>query len=269
MTSSPTPHAADSTAVPGSGTSATGGLQHEAVAAYLRDAIESGELSPGDRLPSESELCRRFSTSRGPVRRAMATLRAEGLIASARGRRSVVLDTVPTQSFDDLVSFTQWCRGTGKTPGQHTLWMARRPSDPALAANLGITAGDPVVSLYRLRSMDDEPVMVERLNYPLEVGRHVLAFDPDSGSIYQHLTESGVDIDHAIRTIDAVGASAEDAELLDVVEGSPLLRVRRRAYDRDGVTLEDSDDRYLPGTVSFTLTSSRGTPAPVSMRSLD
>ncbi|AGF73120.1 GntR family transcriptional regulator [Corynebacterium halotolerans] len=240
--------------------------QYEEIAAHLRAAIRDGEYAPGEPLPSEAELCRRFETARGTVRQAMATLRNEGLISSGQGRRSRVLDTVPSQSFDGVISFTQWCVSSGITPGQQTQWVTRRPADAGLAAALDIPDRAPVVSVFRLRLMDGTPAMVERLNYPLEAGQHILSFDPDSGSIYQRLLDSGVDIDHATRTIDAVGATAEDAALLEVPEGTPLLRVRRRAFTGEGTPVESSDDRYLPDKASFTLNSIRGNnPSSVSM----
>ncbi|SER88724.1 HTH-type transcriptional repressor [Corynebacterium cystitidis] len=55
--------------------------------------------------------------------------------------------------------------------------------------------------------------MVERLNYNLETGQHLMNFDTDSGSIYSRLLAAGVDIDHVTRTIDAIGATDEDALL--------------------------------------------------------
>lgn len=242
-----------------------GRQQYEEIAAYLRTAIRERHYSPGDVLPSEAELRRQFGTSRGTVRQAMSILRNEGLVSSGQGRRSRVLDTVPTQPFDGIISFSQWCHNSGITPGQQTQWVSRHPAGTALSASLELSDRAPVVSVFRLRLMDGEPAMVERLNYPLEVGQHILSFDPDSGSIYQRLLDSGVDIHYATRTIDAIGADADDATLLEVPEGTPLLRVRRRAFTSTGIPIESSDDRYLPDRANFTLNSTRNTPTALAM----
>lgn len=239
--------------------------QHQEIAAHLRKRIRSGELAPGAAIPSESELCQQFDCARGTIRQAIATLRNEGLVSSGQGRRTRVLDTVPTQSFDGVISFSQWCHNSGIEPGQRTQWVTRHPADPELAAHLELGDNEQVVSVYRLRLMDGEPAMVERLNYPLEVGKHVLTFDTDSGSIYHRLISSGVDISYATRTIDAVPADPEDAALLQVEVGTPLLRVRRRAFTLDGVPVEASDDRYLSNMANFTLTTIRGNPSPISL----
>ncbi|MGK4218529.1 GntR family transcriptional regulator [Kocuria marina] len=239
--------------------------QHREIATFLRAAINGGEFPPGRPLPSEAELTEKFRTSRGPVRQAMATLRSEGLVSSGRGRRTIVLDTVPTQSFDGVISYSEWCRQSGFEPGQVTQSVTRHAAGPVLAAGLDIQPSDHVVSVFRLRLLNGRPAMVERLNYPLAVGRHILTFDTDSGSIYQHLIESGVDINNATRTIDAIGADPDDARLLEVAEGTPLLRVKRRGFSSDGRPIEFSDDRYLQGTASFTLNTVRGNPSPLSM----
>lgn len=231
---------------------------YSAILTYLRKEISGGALAPGQPIPSESELAARFSTSRGPVRQALGILRDEGLISSGRGRRSVVLETVPVQSFDVALSFTQWCREMDMEPGQRTQSVERGWASRARADSLEIDEGDPIVEVLRLRLADGVPIMVERLCYRYDVGRHVLGFDADSGSIYEHLAASGVDIHHATRLLDAVGADETDARLLEVPEGSPLLRLQRRAFTIEGTPIEWSDDRYLPGHARFASISVRG-----------
>lgn len=62
------------------------------IAADLRGAITSGVLAPGQQLPTLKELAGRYEVSHGTAQRAIATLRAEGLVAVARGCRARVLD---------------------------------------------------------------------------------------------------------------------------------------------------------------------------------
>ena len=78
-------------------------------------------------------------------------------------------------------------------------------------------------------------------------------FDPDSGSIYAYLAAHGVQPVTARHVFDAVGAGPQDASLLDVPEGAPLLRERRRAATASGEPCEYSDDRYRPDIVTFTI----------------
>ena len=63
---------------------------YQQLASLLRKQINSGELSPGDRVPTEAELSERYNTSRNTVRLALDVLRNEGLLTSQQGRGSFV-----------------------------------------------------------------------------------------------------------------------------------------------------------------------------------
>jgi GntR family transcriptional regulator len=218
--------------------------RHAAIAASLRDQIVAGELIPGSALPSEAMLSTRFKVSRGTVRQALATLRAEGLIVGGRGRVPVVRRPGLAQSFDQLVSFSSWAQQLGRAPSAHTLELARRPAGAAEAAQLGIDAGTPVFQYKRVRLLDGEPVMVERTTWIEPIGRLLLDCDLDGGSVYGQLGERGVEFAEADQTIAAIGAGAEDANLLGIPRRSPILEVRRRTLNTEGTPLEWSFDRY-------------------------
>ena len=96
--------------------------QHKKIADYLREQISSGVLQPGDFLPSEADLCEKFSSSRGPVRQAVAALRAKGLVSSGRGRRSTVLTSTQAELFESIYSISSWLSEYDVDPQQHTLW---------------------------------------------------------------------------------------------------------------------------------------------------
>lgn len=153
---------------------------HRTIAAELRHRVRSGKLQVGESLPSESQLCEEFSASRGPVRQALATLRDEGLIGGGQGKRTVVLDTVPTQPFESFLSFTHRAELTGHTPGQKLQEIALRRPEPEIAAALEINADDLAVQLIRLRLLDGRPAMLERMTYVESVGRPLISADLDS-----------------------------------------------------------------------------------------
>lgn len=60
--------------------------QYRTMAAELRTLIESGELAPGDALPSESALAERYGVARGTARHALAELEGAGLVTSIHGK---------------------------------------------------------------------------------------------------------------------------------------------------------------------------------------
>ena len=218
--------------------------QHARITADLRDKIGSGRLAPGTAVASEAELSAEFGVSRGTVRQALAALRAEGLISGGRGRRPVVARAALSQSFDQMVSFSAWAQRAGRTPGARTLELARRPCPARIADALGIAAGAPVFQYKRLRLLDAEPAMVELSTFVEPVGRLLLDFDLDAGSVYEQLGARGVVLAEADHEISAVGASAEMAGLPAVPRRVPLLQVRRRVFDSDGTAVELSLDSY-------------------------
>ncbi|WP_030452991.1 GntR family transcriptional regulator [Herbidospora cretacea] len=230
---------------------------HRRIAADLRRRIADHDLPIGAALPSEAQLCEQWGASRAPVRQALATLRAEGLIGGGQGKPPVVRSTAVSQPLETFLSFSRWAEDLGRTPGQRTVEIARRAASPEAAEALSVPDGEPVVELLRLRLLDGTPVMVERTTFVWPVGRLLFDHDCDAGSIFAFLTTQGVDLARARHVIDAVGADPVDADLLGLPPGTPLLRERRHTTSAAGAPIEYSDDRYRPDAVSFTIDNSQ------------
>jgi GntR family transcriptional regulator len=226
------------------------------VADDIKAAIAAGGYAAGTRLPSESELAEQYLVSRGTIRQAFAALRADGVIASRRGARRVVIGGPRVQSFGELLSFSRWARAMGEVPGGQVIELKRRPATPLEAERLAIGVGEPIYRLVRVRLLSGRPVMVERGAYPDQVGALVAAMDLEAGSITERLEELGVMFADAEHVIDAVPASAGDARLLGVSPRVPMLRERRLTTDPTGVPVEWSDDRYLGSAVAFSVHNS-------------
>lgn len=225
---------------------------HSVLADEFRSRIASGRWPEGERAPSEAVLCREFGLSRGPVRQALSTLRAEGLIVGGRGRPPLVRRNAVRHAASALGSFTAWAIASGHTPGQRTVEQSRRRADVEAAERLQVSLGDPVVTVRRVRYLDGEPVMFENQHFAWDLGRLVMDFDPDSGSLNSYLAACGADLYASTHEIDAVAASADEAADLDVLEGSPLLRVSRTTVDSVGAVVEYADDLYVPGLTAIT-----------------
>lgn len=230
--------------------------------------IRTGEWCPGDRVPSEKSLVEEFGTSRGPVRQALAALRSEGMIVGGRGAPPRVQRTTPAQSFDTFMSFTEWARELGFTPGQRVVEASRRPATEEIARELQIAPDAPVVEIIRLRSLDEKPAMLERSSFPFEIGRLLLAADLDHRSVYQTLADNGVHPVRARHAIDAITAHPLEAEQLRIEASTPLLRVRRLTFSEQGSVIETADDRYLPTMATFVVENSAEHRGPLARHSL-
>ena len=243
-----------------------GTQQHSIIADYLRTLIRSKKLSPGDFLPSEAELCEQFSSSRGPVRQAVAALRSEGLISSGRGRRSVVLGRFTSESFDSIYSVTHWLRERGFEPGASTLWLGRCPATDREAEFLRVETGSPVIFVHRVRSANGMPIAIERMFFPLDVGSQILSFDADNESIHDHLRKQGVDFDSVNRELSLAYASEEDARSLNVEPGIPLWRLHLDISDHSGHPVEGTEILYLGDRMTLGMTNVRGTTSPPEVK---
>ncbi|WP_447653193.1 GntR family transcriptional regulator [Microbacterium sufflavum] len=231
------------------------GAVYTQIADDLRARITDGTLRPGDDVPTEAELAERWHTSRGPIRNALAALRAEGLIETGRGRPARVVARKANQAVDVSVPFTRWARELGVTPGAETQELSlRRAGD--LGPALGVGRDDTIVRVVRLRLLDARPTMLERLAYTEDVGRRLFEVDLDEVSITEYLASLGHPIVTLRHEIDAVAAVEQDASLLRVPRGAPILRLTRTSRDADGRVFEASEDRYLSEVVRFTVAAS-------------
>jgi GntR family transcriptional regulator len=229
---------------------------YQDVALRLRQAISDGTYPPGSRLPSEHELAERFGVARSTVRHALTVLGEDGLIASHQGARRTVLAEPRLQNFGELRSFSRWARSIGAEPSGRVELLERRAATEVQAHKLGLSPGDPLVYVVRVRLLDGVPVMIERTAYVERAGMLLTFIDLERESISERLEQHGIVFAHAEHTIDAVNASPDDARLLEIEPGLALLRERRRATDPQGQCLEWSEDRYVGDSVAFTIRNS-------------
>ncbi|APT92100.1 hypothetical protein CPHO_03430 [Corynebacterium phocae] len=242
--------------------------QYLKIANYLKGEIANGNLKPGDFFPSEAELCEQFDTSRGPVRQAMATLRAQGAISSGRGRRSVVLGNFTAENFESTYSASARYNECGLKVSQKILVLGRVPAPEEAASALSIPEGESIVYLKRLRSLDDEIRMIQEHYFPLDVGRHIMGFDDTDPSLHRMLASAGVPVDNVNRVLRTIRANKEDAELLGVKEGEPLWYVRLYLHDHNGEPVEYGRYKYRAEGVQISLSTVRGTSSPLRLNIL-
>jgi GntR family transcriptional regulator len=230
---------------------------HERIADALRDAIVRGVYPPGSKLPTEVELSLTYGAGRGTIRAALQALEAEGLVSSRQGSGRVVLDAGVSQSFDELRSFAQWARATGRVPGGRFVTRVLRAAEPAEATALQVAIGADVLYTIRLRTLDGAPIFVERCTYPGWLAATIAQLDESCPSVTAEVRRlTGTVAVTGTHTLDLARADETDAELLGCQPGDPVLRRRAVTRRADGVPCDYSDDHYLEGAAAFTLRNS-------------
>jgi len=200
------------------------------LAHILRQQIAAGELRPGDRVPSEVQLCERYEVSPMTVRRAINVLLDEGLVTAARGRGTFVRPLVlgaATFGLDALEDIFN---------DEHTavrfLTVKTTPATPRISHKLRVAEGEKVISIRRLLSRDGDPVAFHR---------EYLIFDPTQPIVEAEMgitTLQGLfdgrgktALKRGDLTIETTVVNEEESKLLDVPAGRAAFRIEHVFYD--------------------------------------
>lgn len=206
----------------------------------LRTRLAQSEWKEGDRLPSESELCEEFGVSTVTMRRAVATLVAEGLLIRLQGKGTFVSsDHAILQGPPQLTSFTQdlHMRGWRSTARLLSLNMERAPGH--VTTKLGLAAGALVHVLRRVRLADERPVAIQTAYVPALLFPGLEAYDFTRASLYEIFQRDyGVKPANASDVYRVGKVTAEEAGLLEVETDSPAFRVARLTSDSTGRRIE-------------------------------
>jgi GntR family transcriptional regulator len=205
------------------------------------------ELEPDEPLPSDSQLCEEFGVSRMTARNAVQRLVQEGLVYRLPGRGTFVADYGAHRHASHLTSFTNEMRRHGRVPSSRLLERTLRRATPVESRRLRIDDDAEVVALRRIRLADGEPVAVEEAVLRGDAGGAVLAADLEAGSLHETLRNAGLVPASGRATIGSAPADDDDARLLSVPHGWPLLVERRVILDRHDDPLETTETRYAAG----------------------
>jgi GntR family transcriptional regulator len=205
-------------------------LKHVQVREYVRSLVTGS--APGSPAPSERELVHRFGVARMTVRQAMDALVVEGLLERIPGRGTFVAR--PRRTASRITSYTEEMARRGMLAESQTLLARREQAGPGVARALSLTEGDAVIHWRRLRRADGVPMCLEDA-YLNEI---LLPGFLQSGmptSLYDALEARGLRPSWAEDSINADRATPDEAQLLEVEPGAPVLRHSRRAIAGDKV----------------------------------
>jgi len=211
---------------------------YEVVKRHISEAIMMGRWAPGTVLPGEVALAQRLGVAVGTVRRALADLTVEGLLARRRKTGTMVTGRSPHHS---LRSFFQYFRLHGRD-GSVLRSQARvidvRIDAPTATERfvLGLRDGGRVLRIHRLRRINRAPVMRDRLVFDAErLPDFPLTPRKVPELLYLHLLERyGIRISAVREQVTASLADADDLRLLDLTTPAAVLVIDEIAYDQAG-----------------------------------
>ena len=218
-------------------------LVHEKAQQFIIDLIKGPGFRAGDRIPSERELSEMTDISRMTVRKAIGYLIDQGVL-ERRGTAGTFLPSAvvrrPVSEGMFANGISSIVRQCGGEPGSRLLFFERRAADPRVAERLEIKAGDPMIVMQRLRTIDDLPFCIETTHMADARVPGLVADDLlGRSSFYALLKER-----FGLRAYDGEGvismstASAREAELLDLGRETSILQFHAVSLDTDRKPLE-------------------------------
>ena len=198
----------------------------------LQEEIENGQRPAGSRLPTENELSETYHVSRVTVRKALAGLSEIGYLERKSGKGTFVAEKKFQRSITGVISFTEMCKMMNATAGAKTIKIALEDPTEKEIEQMSLSPDEKILTLERIRLMDNKPVLLELNKFP-ESFSFLFGENLNDVSLFEVLKKHGIIMDHSRKTLDIVVATSQEAKLLDIAKGYPLLRIESRIHDVD------------------------------------
>ncbi|WP_406311471.1 GntR family transcriptional regulator [Streptosporangium sp. NBC_01639] len=216
------------------------------IADGLREAILSGELRDGDRLPGENALMAQYGVARATARQALSVLINEGLAVPKRGSGVYVRQFQPIRRHGSRrLSQQQWGQGQaiwesdtrGRRYSVDDVTIDREVAEDAVARVLN---SDEVWVRRRRYSVDGRPVQLSVSHFPavLVENTAITRHDTGPGGVYARLGDLGHAPVHFSEEVRARMPHPHETVQLDLPAGTPVIVIGRIAYTESGVPVE-------------------------------
>lgn len=228
------------------GTPAGAGSATERVYGALVRFCQAERFHPGEQIGSERALAERLGVGRTVLRQAIDRLEREGTVRRAIGRSGGLFfhDGRIQRHLNTVEGVPDMVLHQGRTISTRVLRAEVGVPEPDEYRRLALDPGAAVMRVRRLRLVDGISWSLDHSTLPTSRFPGLLSRDL-TGSLYRVLaSEYALELDHADETIEAVPASAEQAAVLAVPEGSALLKICRVAWDVTGAPVEYAHDLF-------------------------
>ena len=215
------------------------GPLHLATAARLEASIRDATWAPGQRLPTERALSLSLEISRSTLRAALAELEDRGLVTRHQGRGTFVARPRVNAELGGHFSLRDALLARGRRLTTRVLAVAVVEAPRGPARELGLLPGEAVVRIDRLRSTEDEPLVLDSALLPAARFPGLEAKDLAGRSLYDILREDySCLVATAAETLEPVILTPDECQLLGVARHAPALLIRRLTRDRDDAIVE-------------------------------
>lgn len=200
------------------------------------EMIEEGNLDPDDKLPSERELCEKYSISRSTVRQAIQELEKDGYIYRIQGKGTFVSPEKFKQDLLEFYSFTEEMKKLGKKPSSKVLDFDIIDCNEKIAKKMKLESGAKLYRFTRLRLADDRPMMLETSYIPCSRFPGLSKEQLEEQAMYDIFKKNyGISFTCAEEIFQSVLTRYKEAELLNYSPDLPSMMIERITHEGNNV----------------------------------
>jgi len=205
----------------------------------LREQIELGDLQPGQMVPSEHALCKKYHLSRNTAQLAIMKLVNEGILFRQQGKGTFVAEKKTFHHFQTTLSFQAELIGMKKDP-ETVLKTAKVTIPPDNICNLfSYPHQSEFYYIQRLRIVDNQPIAFQTSYLPSDLCPGLITWDLEKGSLFSLLRQKyHLKLMNADELITCSKADKFESSELQINDGDPIFRLERKTYLNTGQLIE-------------------------------
>lgn len=203
------------------------------VEAAVQNDIREKKYLPGEKLPTEEELCEIYGVSKITIRKAFDLLTENGFVERIRGKGTFVKPEKEKLSLSSTHGFSGALSNRGHKTTYSVLRSQILTANKQLAEKLQLRLGEKIYNIQRLMWEDSTPIGID--DFYASAKKYPTLFEKGSQvtSLYQLLEEDyGVKSGDSLIEINGISATAEQANLLQCLTGDPLFVIEKIGYDQ-------------------------------------
>jgi len=208
------------------------------IKSFILQRVIEGTWAPGDVLPSEQQLSRDFGVSQGTIRKALDEMTAEKIFVRKQGKGTYVSQHSENRSLFHFFCITD-SQGKRHTPKSQIIAFNRAAANKKEAERLKIKQGNRVIRIKRVRYLRKTPVMTQNISIAANIFKNFSKLEDIPNTLYSlYETQYDVKVLKVIEKLRAIGVYEEDAKLLGIKTGVPVIEIDRTAIAIDGRHVE-------------------------------
>lgn len=216
----------------------------------IQSYVLENNLKPGDKLPSERELCDMWGVNRMTLRNAIKRLEDHGILESKAGLGTFVAKPRIVRNLQDTLAFSDAVHAAGGELTRDVVYCKLVEANKFAVKHLHVMLASPVLALTRVASVNGEKAAIESVLVNARNCKGIEEHDYAKESLYGVLRDSyGIIADHGSEMIDVTLLSKEEAQLLKSPPGSPAFFQEGLMLDQEGIPLEYFMNVILPSRI--------------------